>query len=73
MLIPKVCVCLCKNKGWGRGWGGWRWRRRERERKGGGRKERAANLPSFTNGPVALPVAVWQGENPRLALRRLGL
>lgn len=45
----------------------------ERERKGGGRKERAANLPSFTNGPVALPVAVWQGENPRLALRRLGL
>ena len=70
MLIPKVCVGWSKKKGRGKGWRG---RRRERERKGGGRKERAANLPSFTNGPVALPVAVWQGENPRLALRRLGL
>lgn len=67
-----MCVCVRTRGGVGGGWG-WRWRRRERERKGGGRKERAANLPSFTNGPVALPVAVWQGENPRLALRRLGL
>ena len=69
-----MCVCEREREREERGREGGRERRREGGvgKEGGGERE-AVNIPLFTSGPAALPAAVQQAENTRLALRRLGL